>query len=103
MKVFPLTDDQGNVTAFEVPNWKLSRGRAVKIIDRVPGASIELRPKWPFPFGREDVFCRFRFNGRVFEIEEPFGDNSRYLICEAEGSRSSRELEVLMSAYRAAW
>ena len=103
MRVFPLKDESGNVTAFEVPNWKLSRRRAGKIVDRVPGVSMEIRPKWPFSSGRTAVFCRFQLNGRVFEIEEPYGDNSRYLVCEADGVGGSPELDLLMEAYRDAW
>jgi hypothetical protein len=103
MRIFPLKDESGDVKAFEVPNWKLSRRRAANIVDRVPGVGMELRPKWPFPFGRTAVFCRFSLNGRVFEIEEPFGDNSRYLVCEADGARGSPELDQLMEAYKGVW
>ena len=37
-------------------------------------------PKKILSWFREEVFCEFELNGVHFQIDEPYGDNSRYWI-----------------------
>jgi len=48
-------------------------------VKQIPGVEILDEPKFLSAF-REEEFCKFKVGERVFVIEEPFGDNSRYLI-----------------------
>lgn len=56
MRVFPREDSAGNVTTFEIANWKLSRRRAGKIVERLPGVIMMVRPNWPFRLGKAMFF-----------------------------------------------
>lgn len=101
MKVYPYFDDFGNLISFEVPNWKVSRNRAVRIAAGVSGVEIVKAPKKVFSWFREAVFCEFTIQGNLYEIEEPFGDNSRYLISGV--NNPSPELNQVLEAFKAAW
>ena len=56
-------------------------------------------PQW-FDFSRSagDPFCEFEVGGERFEILEPYGDNSRYLIGPKCGSWIP-ELESVSKAF----
>jgi hypothetical protein len=92
MKLFEEHNEEGELVYFEVPNTFLSRKSAVKIIKGIPNVVILKEEK------REDVFCTFRLGDKVFEIMEPFGDNSRYHIGEAQ-IQNSRELEIIKQEF----
>ena len=79
MKTYEGLDAQGRVVYFEVPNAVLSRRAACKLVSRVPGVSLTTRPSL-WPFGGDDVFCKFELGGKHFELWEPYGDNSRFHV-----------------------
>jgi hypothetical protein len=79
MRTFPLQNEEGKLHAFEVRNMLLSRRGVVKVVSRIPGVSIIRKPKF-FSWRREDVFCKFMVDGKLFVVEEPYGDNSRFLV-----------------------
>jgi len=51
-----------------------------------------------FSWLRESEFCEFEFEGVSFAAEEPFGDNSRYLIGRKPSGHSD-QIEVVRRAF----
>lgn len=93
MRTFPLLDDEGRLHAFEIGNHMIRRRGVVRVVNSVPNAKVLKKPRL-FSWFREDVFCRFSVGGKVFSVEEPFGDNSRYLV-GAEPPGWCEELETV--------
>ena len=82
MRVRDIASTEGSIHAFEVSNLLLTRSRACKVVEAIPGAKIVRRSRL---FRDEDEFCVFTIGAEVFAIEEPFGDNSRYWIGTKDG------------------
>jgi hypothetical protein len=99
MKTYPLQNEKGELHAFEIENIWVGREGATAIVERIPGVIVKRRPKKFLSDFREDVFCEFELNGVTFEIEEPFGDNSRYWIGKAGGGWCP-EVEIVERAFR---
>jgi len=78
MKTFDLQDKSGLVTSFEVRSTFLSRYAIPGIVASIPGAKV-VRKQARFAAALDD-FCVFTVDGAMFEVVEPFGDNSRYWI-----------------------
>lgn len=89
MKIYEGYNDSGELIYFEISNTFLPRKFAVKIIKKIPHVEILQEDK------REDTFCIFKIGDKVFEMWEPFGDNSRYHIAEKGALRNSNELEII--------
>ena len=100
MKTFPLQNEDGKLHAFEVPNLLLSRRGVVKLVSKIPGASIIKRPRY-FSWFREDEFCKFEVDGKIFVVEEPYGDSSRLLV-SAEPPGWCPQLELVERAFSGA-
>jgi hypothetical protein len=98
MKTYERLDTQGRVVYFEVPNAMLSRWAACRLVSSVPGVSLTTSPNH-WPFGGDDVFCKFELDGKHFELWEPFGDNSRFHVA-AKPLESCDALQHLRSAFR---
>ena len=79
MKIFELENESGEVFAFEVRNTLLSRKKAIRIIEALPGAKVVEKPK-NLSLNNKEEFCLFEFKGAFFVIWEPWNDNSRYWI-----------------------
>ncbi len=94
MKIHEGHNNEGQLVYFEVPNTLLPRKAAVNIIREIPNVEILKQDK------RDDIFCIFKLGGIVFEIMEPFGDNSRYHIGEPK-ARSSQELQMIKEKFAA--
>ncbi len=92
MKICEGYDKEGKLVYFEVPNLLLSRRTAIKIVKSIPDVQV-IKEKT-----REDVFCAFKVGDRIFEIWEPFGDNSRYHIGERPITNSN-ELEMIKQRF----
>jgi len=88
MKIYEGHDQEGKLVYFEVPHLLLSRRTAIKIIRSIPGVEVIKEEI------RKDVFCTFKVTDRIFEISEPFGDNSRFHIGE-KPIHNSNELEIV--------
>lgn len=77
MRTFPITDNAGNVVAFEVPaqflGWRLAR----RLRDIAGVSDVRPRKWW---VGSPDVHIRFRYRDREYIVWEPYGDNSRWWI-----------------------
>ncbi len=102
-----MHNDAGILTGFEVSNLLLTRGRASRLAQQVPGAIVS---RWPrlFPFRYfgepDDDFCAFSVDGVPFLIIEPFGDNDCYWIVAEEPDPSARPLiERARRVFAAAW
>ena len=98
MKTYEGLDAQGRVIYFEVPNTMLSRRAACKLVSRIPGVSLTTQPGL-WPFGGDDVFCKFELDGKHFELWEPYGDNSRFHVA-AKPLESCGALQNLRSAFQ---
>ena len=85
MQIYDITDNAGNVFAFEVSNSFLSRSTACRVACSIPGAKLIRKPRI---FPSQDEFCEFEIDGVTFTIWEPWGDNSRYWI----GSKPERSV-----------
>ena len=100
MKIHPIENNEGQLHAFEIANFSVSRSRVAKIVGKIHGAKILRKPRRFFSWFREEVFCEFEINGVVFQIDEPFGDNSRYWIGKKEEGGWCEELEIVMRAFQ---
>ena len=80
MRTYPIQNEQHQLHAFEINNALTGRRAVAKIIESIPNVKLKKKPKFFSWFRNNDVFCIFELNNREFTIEEPFGDNSRYLI-----------------------
>lgn len=102
MKVYPIKNKEGQLHAFEIDNFKVGRSRTTEIVRKIHGAKILRKPKRFLSWFREEVFCEFELNGVVFQIDEPYGDNSRYWIGKKEEGGWCEELETVMGAFQEA-
>lgn len=89
--------------AFEIDNFKVSRKLAAKIAEGIPNSKIIKHPKRFLSWFREEVFCKFEINGIRFQIDEPYGDNSRYWIGKLEEGGFCKELLEVEKAFKNAW
>ena len=80
MKTHPIQNEQKQLYAFEINNTFKGRRAVTKIIETIPNVTVTKKPKFFSWFGDNDIFCIFNLNNKEFTVEEPFGDNSRYLI-----------------------
>lgn len=92
MKIYDGHNEKGKLVYFEVANTFLSRKTTIKIIESIPNVHV-IRKNL-----RDDIFCEFKANERVFEVMEPFGDNSRYHIGEREIGHSA-ELQLIREVF----
>ncbi|MEZ5489604.1 MAG: hypothetical protein R3F50_04735 [Gammaproteobacteria bacterium] len=75
-----MINDEGEIHGFEIGNLLVTRKGVLRIVERIPEVTVTLKPKLFARPPQHDVFCQFQYQGQEFEIEEPWGDNSRYLI-----------------------
>lgn len=73
------------------------------IVKTIPNAVILRKPKRFLSWFREEVFCEFSINNVVFQIDEPYGDNSRYWVGKKEAGGWCQELEQVKEAFQKAW
>jgi hypothetical protein len=96
MRIYDHHNDAGALVSFEIKN--IGRSRACRFIKQAfPKATVRRE--------QSEDFCAFDLNGRTFIINEPWGDNSRYLVHE-ESPQPSNELQMVRSAfekYRPSW
>lgn len=99
MKVYEGLDAEGRLVYFEVPNMLFTRRAAYKLVSSVPGVSVTSSPGF-WPFGRDEVFCKFELDDGHFELWEPFGDNSRFHVA-AKPLGPSTALQQLRAVFQA--
>lgn len=98
MKTHTIHNEQNELHAFEINNTFTSRRAVTRIVENIPNVTILKKPKFLSWFRDDDVFCVFILNNTEFTIEEPFGDNSRYLIV-ANPPRHCPELSTVEVAF----
>ena len=76
MKVYPISDEQGRIFAFQVRVMLDGRRAFCKVARSIPGVR-HVDPHGSLP-GYD--FCEFTIGDVTFSAEEPFGDNSRYWV-----------------------
>lgn len=100
MRTYSLHYPSGEPSGFEVPNTWLQPRAAGRLLT-ANGATVTFRRGLLLP---GNVHLRFTFAGHEFELVEPYGDSSRYVIIPAEGSqaptKSVEELMRIFSQYR---
>lgn len=97
MKIYEGRNAEGELVYFEISSiW--TRWLACRVVSKIPGVEILEKPK-RFWFVEDEVFCIFRLGSRVFEIWEPYGDNSRFHIGEAKVTHTEG-LEIVKEAFR---
>jgi hypothetical protein len=99
MKTYPAYTEDNKLHSFEIDNLLCGRHKATKIVESIPGATIIRRPKRLFSWFREEVFCEFELEGVRFQIDEPFGDNSRYWIGSPQKD-NSKPIEKVLEAFK---
>lgn len=101
MKVYEHRWDD-ELVSFEISNTLIGRRGAWRIASTVPGVTmITRRPILVLGWLGMDEFCRFKVGDVEFGIEEPYGDNSRYLI-SALPARHVPEIETVVQAFHRA-
>ncbi len=84
MEVHDLKDPEGRVFAFEVSNLTLGRRGVLRVLSRIPNATVVSFRR------REEDFCEFDVDGTRFVVSEPWNDNSRYWIGPKATNREGR-------------
>jgi len=92
MKIYGIPSSSDRFAAFEIDNGRIGRRGACRVVRSIPGAMLLKEPVLLSWF-REDVFCKFQVGNQLFEIEEPFGDNSRYWVGPAGVGTNGKLLE----------
>lgn len=96
MRTFDIKNENGDLIGFEVRNLFIGRNKVAKTIASIAGSEILVRPRL---FDGAEVFCEFRLEGENFIIEEPFGDNSRYLITHKNGVKVE-QLNIVKNVFK---
>jgi len=99
MKTYPLENDKHQLHALEIKIPLRGRLGVAKVVETIPNTVLIKKPKFLSGFRGVEVFCEFKINNKLFTIEEPFGDNTRYLI----GSNPPGycpELELVEKAFK---
>ena len=95
MKIERLINDEGVFRCFAVDNTKISRYGMAKIVSSIPGVVIKKAPR----FWDDDVFCEFTFKGKLFFIEEPWGDNVTYdLVAPDQSEQELNEIALVFES-----
>lgn len=96
MRVYEHRDGDGRVISFEIRN--VGRAVAIRAVEGALGGVSLIRQT-------SEDFAQFHINGRRFVINEPWGDNSRFLIHE-QPPQPSGELDAIQKAvegHRLTW
>lgn len=96
MTTHEYRDRDGRVISFEIRN--IGRSRATRVIESAfPRANMKR--------SHSEVFAEIDLNGRHFVVNEPWGDNSRYIIHQQppEPSTELDELRHAFEQYQPSW
>ncbi len=97
MKIYSEYSDDGCLHSFEVSGFFMTRKKVVNRFGAIAGVKILRKPLKYFSWFREEVFCEFQFKGKKFQIEELFGDNSRYWVGSKEKNNGCLLQEIIDS------
>ncbi len=79
MRIHEIKDKKGRVFAFEVSSSSIGRGGICSVVKTIPNSKI-IREYRKFSFFSKDEICKFKVNGQLFKVSEPWGDSSRFWI-----------------------
>ena len=98
MRTWPITDNEGRVTAFEVSMIRIGLREIERLIRAIPGVSeVSRRPLFTSP---ADVHLTFSYRSIGCVVWEPFGDNSRYWIGPKEATDRAADVSALETVFR---
>ena len=98
MRTWPITDNEGRVTAFEVSMIRIGLREIERLIRAIPGVSeVSRRPLFTSP---SDVHLTFSYRGIACVVWEPFGDNSRYWIGPKEATDRAADVNAIETVFR---
>ena len=97
MRTYPF-DRDGTITAFEIENTLISRRRIARLLATVPGVTdVKLGGE----FGSaNDIRVSFKYLGDDYEVEEPYGDNARYIVGPKDPVATRHSIEQIEAAFR---
>jgi len=98
MKTYPTYSDDNKLHSFEIDNARCGRRKAAEIVETIPSVTIIRKPVRFLSWFREEIFCEFELEGVKFQIDEPFGDNSRYWIGSVH-KENSEPIEIVLEAF----
>ncbi len=88
MKTFPLIDQDGALSGFEIPSvYFLTSASVSRFFARCPGVTVTKQRKL-FERGNE-VHAELILDGAKFIVWEPFGDNSRFWVGPSDESKGA--------------
>lgn len=90
MRTHPNYSEDGELMSFEISTLVAASRALPRILAAVEGVTEIARPRGGGP--HRDVRCEFLLEGIEFQIIEPFGDNSRYLVGPKDPNRRASEL-----------
>jgi hypothetical protein len=97
VKTYEHRDSSGRLASFEIDNLWIARRGVARIVERIPGSRVVPGRDWKAE-RRDGEFCLFEVQGAAFVAEEPFNDNSRYLIAPRRPT-STDALEAVRQAF----
>ena len=98
MRTWPVTDEGGKVTAFEVSMLRIGLREIEGILRSNPDVSKLTRRRI---FSPSEVHITFYYRGVEYVVWEPFGDNSRYWIGPKDKPAQPSDVADLEQGFRA--
>ena len=80
MKTERYITDDGDFYCFGILNTFIGKKGALQAVKELPDCTITYSSRSIFV----EHFCSFSYKNKVFEISEPYGDNSYYDVCCTE-------------------
>jgi hypothetical protein len=97
-----IKNDNGSLYAFEIDRVYIGKGKVSELLSRVENVS-DIRNRKMFSGEPSDVHIKFKYQGKVFIVMEPYGDSSEYWIGpsnEDEAGTDISEIEGVFSQYK---
>lgn len=98
MEIYPLTDRDGRVFAFEIDTAYIGIRQIATLLRAVHGVSdLRIRRLFSLP---SDVHIEFCFKGENYIVWEPFADNSRYWIGPKNDDYTQIDIQEIADAFQ---
>lgn len=103
MQTYPITDEAGNLVAFEIENVYIRPGTMAYLLSQQSDVA-DIRERKLFS-GDDELRLAFKYKEIPFVVAEPFGDSSRYWIgpkgdLDASISGELRTLREIIESYQ---
>ena len=102
METYPLRNEDGELTGFEISNWPFLSSRGVaRFLSNLPGISVTRVRRL---FEANEIHAEFEFRGEAFCVWEPYGDNSRYWVGPSQEAQISQQrIAEVETLFRNSW